>query len=107
MTGHAGPMGTSLSFHDDALGIYATIRRDDLHSDGWFDDLHAEEITPEDIREFFPDATAIVWKELKKTFGRSELFGTAGEYRINLVYPGDGSVTPEQARQTFLDWLAS
>ncbi len=37
-------------------------------------------------------------------FGRGDLFGKAGDYRVNLVFAEDGSVAADDVRQPFIDW---
>lgn len=106
MTGQAGPMGSWVDFSDEKAGLHGIIRRIDLKSDPGFLSLHGRELSPADLRQYFPDPAAIEWRELDPTFGRGDMIGKAGDFRVNLAFPGDGSVSADEVRQRFIGWVS-
>lgn len=113
--GEASVYGGSLSFMaflDDGRRLGIAIRPDEGHEGGFaepnFLEHHGKPITAEIVKAYLPDLAQIAWKEKAQTlFGRANLSGTNGKYRITIATGTKGAGELDVPVAEIRAWLAA
>jgi len=99
-------MGRGLCISVEGRPWFILIKRSDLKEDPQFGELHGSNVGPSTICQFIPNWQSLNWEHPSLEPISSESFSRDGEYRINLVYPADGSVTADQVESDFIKYMS-
>jgi len=100
-------MGRGLCVVVEGRKWFIMLKRTDLCSDDRFFELNSSNVGSSIVSQFLPNWKQLQWEHPKVEHLSSESFAQDGEYRVNLIYPADGTISPEQVEREFLEYMSA